>query len=80
MKHRSSYTHTHTHTHFGLPDVSAGNESAYNAGTTDLCSIPGSEKPPGEGDGNPVQYSCLENLKDRATVKPTVHKELDMTE
>ena len=33
--------------------------SAYNAG--DLGSIPGSGRSPGEGNGNPLQYSCLEN-------------------
>ena len=33
--------------------------SAYSAG--DLGSIPGQEDPPGEGNGNPLQYSCLEN-------------------
>ena len=37
---------------------SAGKESASNAG--DLGSIPGSERSPGEGNGNPLQYSCLE--------------------
>ena len=30
----------------------------------DLCSIPGSERSPGEGNGNPLQYSCLENSMD----------------
>ena len=35
---------------------------AYNAG--DLGSIPGSGKSPGEGNGNPLQYSCLENPMD----------------
>ena len=34
-------------------------ESPYNAG--DLGSIPGSGRSPGEGNGNPLQYSCLEN-------------------
>ena len=34
-------------------------ESSYNAG--DLGSIPGSGRSPGEGNGNPLQYSCLEN-------------------
>ena len=34
-------------------------ESAWNAG--DLGSIPGSGRSPGEGEGNPLQYSCLEN-------------------
>ena len=38
-------------------------ESACNAG--DLGSIPGSGRSPGEGNGNPLQFSCLENLMDR---------------
>ena len=37
--------------------------SAYNAG--DLGSIPGSGRSPGEGNGNPLQYSCVENPMDR---------------
>ena len=37
--------------------------SAYNVG--DLGSIPGSGRSPGEGNGNPLQYSCLENPMDR---------------
>ena len=41
----------------------ASKESAYSAG--DLGSIPGSGKSPGEGIGNPIQYSCLENSMDR---------------
>ena len=41
---------------------SVGKESAYNAG--DLVSIPGSGRSPGEGNGNPLQYSCLENSRD----------------
>ena len=31
----------------------------------DMSSIPGSERPPGRGHGNPLQYSCLENSMDR---------------
>ena len=31
----------------------------------DACSIPGSGRSPGEGNGNPLQYSCLENSMDR---------------
>ena len=42
---------------------SDGKASAYNAG--DLGSIPGSGRSPGEGNGNPLQYSCLENPMDR---------------
>ena len=37
--------------------------SAYNAG--DLGSIPGLGRSPGEGNGNPLQYSCLKNPMDR---------------
>ena len=39
------------------------NESACNIG--DVCSIPGLGRSPGEGNGNPLQYSCLENPMDR---------------
>ena len=42
---------------------SDGKESVYNAG--DLGLIPGSGKCPGEGHGNPLQYSCLEDPMDR---------------
>ena len=49
--------------YMGFPGGSDGKESAYNAGV--LGSIPGSGKPPGEGNGNPIQYSCLENSMDR---------------
>ena len=41
---------------------SDGNASAYNAG--DLSSIPGLGGFPGEGNGNPLQYTCLENPMD----------------
>ena len=47
----------------GFPCSSVDKESACNAG--DLGSIPGLERSPGEGDGNPLQYSCLENPMDR---------------
>ena len=51
-----------------------------NAGDPD--SIPGLGRSPGEGNGNPLQYSCLENLMDRGLVgySPWGHKESDMTE
>ena len=45
-----------------LPVVSDGKASAYNEG--DPGSIPGSGRSPGEGNGNPLQYSCLENPMD----------------
>ena len=39
----------------------------------DVGSIPGSGRSPGGGHGNPRQYSCLENLMDRAVWQATVH-------
>ena len=36
--------------------------------------IPGSGRSPGGGHGNPLQYSCLENLRDRGAWKATVHR------
>ena len=47
----------------GFPGSSNGKASTYNAG--DLGSIPGSGRSPGEGNGNPLQYSCLEKPMDR---------------
>ena len=44
--------------------------SAYNAG--DPGSVPGSGRSPGEGNGNPLQYSCLENAMDRGAWQSTV--------
>ena len=46
----------------GFPGGSDDKASACNAG--DPCSIPGSGRSPGEGNGNPLQYSCLENSMD----------------
>ena len=48
-----------------------GKASAYNAG--DLGSIPGSGRSPGEGSGNPLQYSCLENELLEAPVVSPLH-------
>jgi len=45
--------------------------SSCNVG--DLGSIPGSGRSPGEGNGNPLQYSCLENPMDRGAWWATVH-------
>ena len=47
----------------GFPGSLDGKVSAYNVG--DPGSIPGSGRSPGEGNGNPLQYSCLENPMDR---------------
>ena len=57
----------------GLPwsDCLDGKESACNAG--DPGSIPGLGRSPGEGNGNPLQYSCQENSMDRGTWWVTVH-------
>ena len=52
-------------TDVGLPGGSDGKASACNSG--DLGSIPGSGRSPGEGNGNPLQYFCLENSMDRGT-------------
>ena len=46
-------------------------DSAEDAGDTNL--IPGSGRSPGEGNGNPLQYSCQENLMDRGASQATVH-------
>ena len=40
----------------------------------DLVSIPGLGRSPGEGNGNPLQYSCLENSMDRGAQQATAHK------
>ena len=53
------------------PGGSDGKASAYSAG--DLGSIPGSGRSPGEGNGNPLQYSCLENPRDRGAWWAAVH-------
>ena len=50
---------------------SDGKESACSAG--DLGSIPGLGRFPGEGNGNPLQYSCLKNPMDRGAWQATVH-------
>ena len=47
--------------------------SAIAGEVRDAGSIPGSGRSPGEGNGNPCQYSCLENSMDRGTWQATVH-------
>ena len=56
----------------GFAGGSVGKESACNAEDPDL--IPGSERSPGEGSGNPFQYPCLENPTDRGAWQATVHR------
>ena len=55
----------------GLPGCLEGKESARSAG--DPGSISGSERSPGGGHGNPLEYSCLENPVDREAWRATVH-------
>ena len=54
-----------------FPGGTDGKESALNAKHTGL--IPGSGRSPGEGHGNPFQYSCLENSMHRGAWRATVH-------
>ena len=55
----------------GLPCGSAGKESTCNRG--DLGLVPGLGRSLGEGNGYPLQYSCLENSVDRGAWRATVH-------
>ena len=55
----------------GFPHIAVGKESVCNTG--DPASIPGLERSPREGNGNPLQYSCLENPMDRAAWQATTH-------
>ena len=56
----------------GVPGGLDNKQSAYNAGNPG--SIPGWERSPGEENGNPLQYSCLENPMDREAQQATVHE------
>ena len=58
-------------TTLGFPGGSVSKESARNAGH--LGSIPGLGRSPGEGNGNPLQYPCLENSIDRGAWHTAVH-------
>ena len=55
----------------GLAGGSVVKNTPANAG--DTGSIPGSERPPGEGNGKPLLYSCLENPMDRGAWQATAH-------
>ena len=61
--------------HFCIEDFPGGSDgkaSAYNVG--DQGSIPGLGRSPGEGNGNPLQYSCLENPMDGEVCQATVYE------
>ena len=58
----------------GFPGGSVVKDPPANAGDTgDLGSIPGPGRSPGEGNGNPLHYSCLENPMDGGAWQATVH-------
>jgi len=69
MKEREAFLVKRITVTFGGSEVTA---SPSNAG--DLGSIPGSGRSPGEGNGNPLQYSCLKNPMDRGAWWATVHR------
>ena len=60
-------------THSCIPGDASGKEAATAVDIRDLGLIPGSGRLPGEGNGNPLQYSCLENPMDRGAWWVTVH-------
>ena len=62
---------TNTTLALGLPGGSGSEESAFSA--EEPGSIPGWGRSPGEGNGDPLQYSCLENPMDREAWQATVH-------
>ena len=62
-----------------FPGGSDGKASAYNTGAPG--SIPGLGRSPGEGNGNPLQYSCLKNsMEESARLQSMGHKESETTE
>ena len=73
-----------SHDSSGLMEASLVAQVAKNlpANAGDLGSIPGLGRSSGEGNGNPLQYACLENPMDRGAWWATVHRvaESDMTE
>ena len=68
------YTQTHTHTHGGSLVAQLVKNPPANAGDSrDSGSVSGLGRSPGEGNGNQLQYSCLENPMDRGAWQATVH-------
>ena len=67
----------------GFPGGASGKDTVYAGDIRNVASIPGSGRSPGEGHGNPLQYSCLENPMDKGNLMDPSswgHKELDTTE
>ena len=61
--------------HIDFPDGSVVKNLPANTGNTkDKDLIPGSGRCPGEGNGNPLQYSCLGNSMDKGAWRATVHR------
>jgi len=59
----------------GCKGGTSGKKPIANAGdVSDMGSIPGLGRSSGEGNGNPFQYSCLENLMDKEVSLATVHR------
>ena len=65
------YIKAHLYLNKGFPGSSDGKESAWNSGDAGLT--PGLRRSTGEGNGNPLQYSCLENPMDGEAWLATVH-------
>ena len=72
MQHTHIYVYIHTHTHRYASHVAlvAKNPPTSAGDARDEVSIPGSRRSPGVGNGNLLQYSCLENAMDRGTYRP----------
>ena len=65
----------HIYLSWDIPGGSDSKESACNAGgIRDVGLIPGSGRSPGKGNGDPLQYSCVENSMDREAWQATVHE------
>ena len=78
---RKAHVYIILRTHMGFPGGPDGTESSCNVGGLGL--IPGLGRSTGEGHGNPLQYSCLENPHGQRSLvaySPWGHKESDMTE
>ena len=58
----------------GLPWWLSGKKKNLPVNAGDMGSIPGSGRSPGEGNGNPLQYSCLESPMDRGFVATVLNK------